>query len=259
MTDHLTQLVVWLNTAANDVGQVVLAPVALVPGWLSVAVTGAVAGVLLLVVFKYTSPQRTIKAARDRIKAERLSLRLFRECGAGSLRAQEQILAQAGWLLCLAVVPMLVMVVPVCLMLGQLSLWYEARPLRVGEEAVITLKLNGEGEMSSRPSVTLEPTDAVEVTVGPVRILSKNEVCWNVKALQPGQHLLVFEVQGEAHSKELAVGDGFMRVSTRRPEWDWSKALLYPGEEPFRPESAVASIEIDSPQRSSWEIGRAHV
>ena len=30
----------------------------------------------------------------------------------------------------LALVPMLVMLVPVCLLLGQLSLWYEARPLR---------------------------------------------------------------------------------------------------------------------------------
>ena len=53
---------------------------------------------------------------------------------------------------------MLVMVVPVILILGQLSLWYQARPLRVGEEAVVTLKLNGgaillaRGESASRPT-----------------------------------------------------------------------------------------------------------
>lgn len=255
MTDLLTQLVVWLNTAANALGRIVLAPVALVPGWLSVAVTGAVAGVLLLVVFKYTSPQRTIKAVRDRIKAHRLSLRLFRECGAPTLRAQQEIFAGAFQLLLLALAPMLVMVVPVCLMLGQLSLWYEVRPLRVGEEAVITVKLKGDGETSSRPAVVLGPTDALEVTVGPVRVLSKNEVCWNVKALQAGQHRLVFRVQGESHTKELAIGDGFMRVSSRRPAWDWWSALLYPAEEPFRPESAVDSIEIDYPQRSTWMSG----
>ena len=44
----------------------------------------------------------------------------------------------------LALVPMLVMIVPVLLLLGQLSLWYQPRPLRVGEEAVVALKLSGE-------------------------------------------------------------------------------------------------------------------
>jgi len=36
---------------------------------------------------------------------------------------------------------MLVMIVPMSLLLGQLSLWYQSRPLRVGEEAVVTCSL----------------------------------------------------------------------------------------------------------------------
>jgi len=36
------------------------------------------------------------------------------------------------------------MAVPVTLLLGQLALWYQARPLRVGEDTVITLELNGD-------------------------------------------------------------------------------------------------------------------
>ena len=41
------------------------------------------------------------------------------------------------------IVPMLVMVVPVLLILGQLALWYQSRPLQTGEEAVLTVKLKG--------------------------------------------------------------------------------------------------------------------
>jgi hypothetical protein len=46
-----------------------------------------------------------------------------------------------------------------------------------------------------------------------------------------------------------------MRVSVQRPAWDWSDALLHPAEPPFRPDSAVRSIEIDYPERSSWTSG----
>ncbi len=119
---------------------------------------------------------------------------------------------------------------------------------------MITLKLNGDAG-STWPAVSLKPTDAVDVTVGPVRVQSKREVCWNVKAREPGSHRLEFQVGDRTDSKELAIGDGLMRVSTQRPGWDWSDILLNPWEEPFRPEDPVRSIEMDYPQRSSWTSG----
>ena len=149
---------------------------------------------------------------------------------------------------------MLVMAMPVTLLLGQLGLWYQARPLRVGEEAVITLKLSGQPE-SPWPAVSLEPTDAVEVAVGPVRVRSQREVCWNVTARKPGSHRLVFQVGDQAIDKELAVGDGFMRVSTERPGWDWESILLNPGEARSAPTIRSESIAIDYPERSSWTSG----
>ncbi|MFO0841740.1 MAG: hypothetical protein U0797_04975 [Gemmataceae bacterium] len=179
-------------------------------------------------------------------------LKLFKESARVALRAQGRILVGAGRLMLLAVVPMLVMAVPVCLLLGQLSLWYQARPLRVGEEAVVTLKLNG---AEPRTEVALKVTDAAEVTLGPVRVPSKGEVCWQVRAREAGQHRLVFLVEGQEVEKDLAVGDGFMRVSALRPGWSWSDALLHPWEPPFRPGSPVQSVEIDYPRRESWTSG----
>jgi hypothetical protein len=46
-----------------------------------------------------------------------------------------------------------------------------------------------------------------------------------------------------------------MRVSTQRPGWDWSAILLNPAEQPFRPDDAVRSIEMDYPERASWTSG----
>ncbi len=254
MTNALAQITAWLNSPANSLGRLLLAPAGALPGWLSATLAASVTGVLLLAVFKYTSNQSAIQRVRNDINAHLLALKLFKDSARVSLGAQGRILLGAFRLFVLAVVPMLVMAVPVTLLLGQLSLWYQARPLRVGEDAVIALKLNGDAA-TAWPPVTLQPNDAVEVEVGPVRVRSQRMVCWNVKARQGGSHRLVFQVGDQAIAKELAIGDGFMRVSQQRPGWNWSDILLNPWEEPFRPDSSVRSIEISYPSRSSWTSG----
>ena len=254
MMDVLAQLVVWLNGLANALGRLLLAPVGVSPGWLSATVIAVVTGVLLLLVFKYTSNQRAIKRVRNDINANLLALKLFKDSAALAVASQGRILWGAVRLLVLALVPMAIMSVPVLLILGQLSLWYQQRPLAIGEDAVVTVKLNG-AAADPLPEVSLRPTDAVEITVGPVRVSSKREVCWNVRACQPGYHRLAFRVGDLAIDKELAVGDGYMRVSARRPQRDWEAVLRYPEEQPFGPDSPVRSIDIDYPAHSSWVSG----
>jgi hypothetical protein len=267
--DVLAQVVVWLNAVANAFGGVVLAPIAILPEWLSATLIAGVTGLLLLLVFKYTSNQRAIKAVRNDIKAHLLALKLFKDSTSVVLRAQGRVFLGAFRLLMLAVVPLLVMLVPVFLLLGQLALWYQHRPLRIGEDAVITVKLNGNAE-SSFPDVRLQPTNALEVREpGRVRVFSKREICWNITARERGYHRLVFHVDGQARKgdessskgsapfvadKELAIGDGFMQVSVQRPGWDWWEALLNPLEPPFRPDSPIRSIEIKYPGHSTWTI-----
>jgi hypothetical protein len=252
--ESLAQIVVCLNDLANAVGRLLLAPVGVLPGWLSATLIAAVTGVLLLAVFKYTSNQRAIKRVRNDINANLLALKLFKDSAALAVASQGRILWGAVRLLVLALVPMAVMTVPVLLILGQMSLWYQQRPLGVGEDAVVTLKLNG-ADADPFPEVSFRPTDAVKITVGPVRVPSKQEVCWNIKACENGYHRLVFQVGDLAVVKELAIGDGYMRVSARRPGRDWQEALLYPDEQPFAPDSPVQSIDIDYPPRSSWTSG----
>jgi hypothetical protein len=252
--DVLARLTVWLNAAANALGRWLLAPVAVLPGWLSATLAAAVTGVVLLVFFKYTSNQRAIKRVRNDIDANLLALKLFKDSARATVRAQGRLLLGAGRLFVLALLPTAVMALPVTLILGQLSLWYQQRPLRVGEEAVVTLALNGDAS-TPLPEVSLRPTDAAETTVGPVRVFSKREVCWNIRARESGYHRLAFQVGDREADKELAVGDGFLRVSARRPAWVWSEALMHPAEMPFPPESPVRSIEISYPARSSWTCG----
>jgi hypothetical protein len=250
----VAHILVWLNAVANALGRILLAPLSVAPGWLSATLVGAASGVLLLAVFKYTSSQGSIKRVRSDIKANLLALRLFKDSAVVAMRAQGNILVGAFWLLLYAIIPMVVMFVPVLLILGQLALWYQSRPLRVGEEAILTLKLQGNSP-SVLPDVRLEPETAIAVVIGPVRVQSQQEMCWNVQARENGYHNLRFQVGGQTFDKGLAVGDGFMRVSIKRPGLHGSDLLLHPAEEPFAADSPVQSIEITYPKRTSWTSG----
>ena len=250
----LTTAVVWLNRIAGAIAGVVLAPVAWLPGWLSATLIAIATGIGMLVAFKYTSHQAAIKRTRDQIKANLLALSLFKDDLRVGLRSQGRILFEAGRLLALSLVPMLVMLVPMCLALGQLALWYQARPLAVGEEAVVTVRV-ADGAEAMLDRIALLPSDAATVAVGPVRVPAKKMACWNIKTQQPGMHELAFELDGQRATKQLAIGDRYMPVSLERPSWNWSAALVHPHEPPFAADSPVQSIEVVYPERSSWTSG----
>jgi hypothetical protein len=252
VTDLLTQVVVLLNGCANALGGVLLMPIEWLPGWLSATMVAAVTGVALLAVFKFTSNQAAIKRVKDEIKANLLALKLFKENTSVVFRAQGSILLGALRLAWFAIVPMLVMTVPVLLILGQLSLWFQSRALKVGEQAIVTLNVADGATISN---ARLEPTAAIDVPVGPLRVPSERQVCWRIKALEPGRHQLMFRLGEQTADKELAVGDRFMRVSSLRPAWSCGDALLYPAEKPFTRTSPIQSISIDYPRRSSWTSG----
>ena len=251
----LAQITVWLNTVMNGLGKLLLGPlIGALPGWLSNTVVAAVTGVFLLVIFKYISNQRAISRVRDSIKANMLALKLFKDSMAVTLQSQGRLFQGALLLLVHAIRPMAVMIVPISLVVLQLMLWYQARPLRPGEPAVVVMQLNGEAD-EPWPVVSLEATPAAEVSIGPVRVLSKREICWEIKARQNGNQPLIFQVDQEKFEKELAIGSGFMPVSVERPGWRWSSIMRHPRERPFAPDSVVQSIAIDYPDRFSGIFG----
>lgn len=254
MTGALTAVVVALNAVATALGAL-LYPIGWLPGWLSATLVGVLTGAAMLVAFKYTSNQRAIKRVRQSIRANLLAVKLFKDNIGLGLKSQARVFLGALRLLLLAVVPILAMIVPTVLLLGQLGAWYQAAPVPVGEETVVAVKLSGE-PAEPMPAVELDPNSAVEVLAGPVRVSSEREVVWNLKAKESGYHTLQFRIDGLTAEKQLAVGRGVMRVSPVRPERKWSLALLEnPRESPFGSDSVVKSIEIDYPTRSSWTSG----
>src|SRR5262249_599020 len=151
----LTSIVVTLNAVASALG-VVLYPIGWLPGWLSATLVSVLTGAVMLLAFKYTPNQRAIKRVRQGIRANLLAVKLFKDNIGLGLKSQARVFFGALRLLVLAVVPILAMIVPTGLLLGQLGAWYQAAPVPVGEETVVTMKLNGEPD-APMPKVELVP------------------------------------------------------------------------------------------------------
>lgn len=246
----LATVISWVNMLSNVLGWFCLSPVVVLPGWLSIAIISAVTGLFFLVVFKYTSNQRAIGRVKDDMKAQMLAIKLFKDSLSVTLMAQCRLFKGALLLLVNAIVPMLVMILPMSLLLAQMALWYQYRPLLPQEHAVLTVDVD-----ESWPTVSIEGDPAFEVTSGPVRILSKRQICWEIKALQNGYHRIMLQTGQQYFEKDLAVGDGLMRISSKRPGWEWTDILMNPVEGPLRPDSIVRSVSIRYPDRPALASG----
>ncbi len=254
MMDVLSLLFYWANIPANAIGGILLAPVGVMPGWLSSTSISAMAGLVLLIIFKYTSNQAAIAGIRNTINANMLAMKLFKDNFSVTLKAQGQLFKCAFLLLFQSVLPLLVMMVPVTLLLAQMGLWYQHRPLQIGEETIVTLELlkNNNGIL---PEVSMVPNPSIEIVTGPVRVFSKKEVSWKIKVLENGNHHLMFHMEGRQVEKKLAVGNGFMRISGKRPGLYWADIILNPLEKPFEKDAAVQAVSITYPERQSFSSG----
>ena len=244
----IAHIITWLNGWMNALSVALRGPMSAMPPWLSLTIISSVLGVVMLIPVKYISPQTAISRARDRIKARLLAMKLFKDNIPVVLKSQMQVILAALMLPVYMLPPVLVMLLPFSLVLGQMGVWYQARALDVNEQAVIVMQLS-ESENSLLPPVVWLSTDAVEVVAGPVRVPSKQQVYWKIKAIQPGVHQLQFDVGNFRVSKELSIGSGFMPVSMKRPSMHIGDLILYPAEKPFGKDSLVQSIEIGYPDR----------
>jgi hypothetical protein len=246
MMNIIAQFIAWLNSGMNAVSALLSGLMRSAPTWLSLTVVSILLGIIMLVLFKYTSPQTALGRVRDRIKANLLAMKLFKDSVPAVLRAQLRVFTASAMLLVYSLLPVLVMILPFSLVLGQLSVWYEAQPLDIGAETVIEMQLSD----APMPEVALLPTDAVRIVVGPVRVPSEQQVYWKIEAMQPGVHTLQFKAGQELSEKQITIGTDRNPVSIKRPALHVGDMILYPAEKPFTKDSAVQSIAIDYPERT---------
>ncbi len=231
-----------INSVVTGLFDLVVWPfAALSPIWALLAVS-LLAGVLMLWLFGKTSNQARIHSVRDWIRGNMLAIRLYGDDVGLLFKLQGRILGATLTYMRLALVPLLVMLVPVLLILIQLDLRFAVRPLAPGESTVVKVMLRA-GSALTAP-VTLEAPDGVDVETQAVRIESLGELAWRVSGKVPGRHRLVVTAGEERLEKTFVVGSRWGAISKRRTGEGFLDALLHPGEPPIDASSPVKAIEV---------------
>src|SRR5256885_9368773 len=97
-----------------------------------------VIGLLMVVVFGYTSDQKAIHTAKDHLKAHLLELRLFQDQIGVVTKAYGRILLATGRYLRLAFKPLLIVIVPLTLLMVQIDRYLGMTP--IGSEHAFLVK-----------------------------------------------------------------------------------------------------------------------
>ncbi len=204
-------------------------------------VVSLVVGLLMVVLFGYTSDQKAIGIAKDQLKAHLLAVRLYRDQIPVVMGSYGKILRGTGRYLELAFKPLLYVIVPITLLMVQMDRYLGATPLAPDVPFLLSVH-TGSNALSD---VTLDLPPEITMTAPPVHVPSTNEIIWRLAGSKEGKYEVKIAAAGQAAAKAVCVGSDLPRISTIRLRGHfWER--MFSSAEPALPEnSPIESISIN--------------
>jgi hypothetical protein len=211
---------------------------------LLVLVISIVIGLLMVIVFRYTSDQKAIGRAKDRLKAHLLAVRLFQDQLPVVMRAYGRILRGTGSYLRLAFTPFLIAILPITFLIVQLDRYFGWMPLRPAQTFLVEAHVDDPAN-----EVELQLPPELASTAPAVHIPNDKEVVWRVAAQGEGQYEIHIAAAGQTASKQVVVAPGLSRISPVRLRGNFWERLFTSGEPALAQNSPIRSIAITYPPR----------
>ena len=231
------------NSFMTFIFRLLLAPFqSMDPLW-GLLIISILTGIFMLWIFKMASNQQAIGVTKNRIKAHLLAIRLYRHDVKLSLIAMGQIFAENGRYFLLALRPMLVMIVPMLLLLFQLSVRYGNSAAPPEKPLLISVRVS---ETADPKQIILHPTMGITIETPALFVSQTNQLYWRIRPQQNGIATLTFQYIDRTESKKLAVGTRRQPLATKRVPTSFA-AFLYPVEHTLKSDSFLREIKVDYP------------
>lgn len=225
--------------------EVLLRPLDHLAPWASLAVVGAVTGLVMLVVVRRTSPQRLIGRARAQMAAALYEMRLYLDHPGRVLAAQGRMIGWTVVYLACLLPSLLVLAAPLGLLYLHLEIRHGVAPLPAPSTIVLRVEL---AEGASTRDVTLEPRGDVRITAR-VRADDEPAVYARLAIGGPGAHEVIVRAGGVAVSKRLDAAPGADVVSPERRAGLAHAWTL--GAEPPIDDGPIRALSVAHPDRDS--------
>lgn len=216
-----------------------------VPSGIVLGISLVVALVMVLV-FGYTSDQKAIHKAKDRLKAHLLALRLFQDQIRVVLRSYVRIVLATGNYLRLAFKPLLFVIVPITFLIVQVDRYMGSKPLSTGQSFLINARIDGP-DLLNQASLRL-PTGLAS-TAPPVHDSAENKITWRVIAERAGKYAVNIQVADQLFAKRVVVGSGVQRLSPVRLRGKFWERFFVSAEPALPANKSVEAIQVQYPAR----------
>ena len=206
-----------------------------------------VIGLLMIVLFGYTSDQKAIGIAKDQLKAHLLAVRLFQDQLHVVMGSYGRILRGTGRYLKLAFMPLLYVILPITFLIVQLDRYLGSTAIQPDAAFLLTARLTNPDAIND---VALELPPEVTMTAPPVHVPAAREVVWRLSASKDGAYDLKLAAGGQTVTKALKVSNDVVRVSPVRLRAQFWERIFSSAESALPDNSPIAAVAIDYPDRN---------
>jgi len=217
-----------------------------------VVVLSIVIGLLMILVFGYTSNQKAIKIAKDQLKAHLLAVRLFQEQLHVVVGSYGRILRGTGRYLRFAFMPLLYVIIPITLLIIQVDRYLGATAIHPNTAFLLTAKVSNPDSLDG---LSLELPPGIDMTSPPVHVSADGEVVWRLEASKDGAYEVKVAAAGQSVGKSVQVSSGIPRLSPVRLRGHFWERLFFSAESALPDSSPVESIAVSYPERTIDIVG----
>lgn len=217
--------------------------------WLSL-----LTGVGMAWAFKVTSNQKAIKAAKDKIKAPILEMRLYQDDPflifqglGGALRGNFRYLGHI-------LVPFVVIVIPVMVIFMQMDQRYSKAQLIPGSTTLLSVQLR-DGLDPFTNEIALELDNALKIVGNPVRDAVTRETDWQIKVDRGGTHNVTLSLDGASYVVPIVAEKSYRMIPFARTDGKILEPLIHPALPAFKGNSPFARVSVEYPSKSHWLFG----
>jgi hypothetical protein len=205
-----------------------------------VIIVSIVVGLIMVVLFGYTSDQKKIHVAKDQLKAHLLAVRLFQDQLPVVMKTYGRIILGTGRYLRLAFMPLLYVIIPITLLIVQMDRYLGLNPVQTSQAFLVSVK----AAPDVLNDVKLDLPAELAPSAPAVHIPADNEVVWRVVAAKDGTYNINVGAGGQTFSKQVVVSPDISRLSPVRLRDHWIDRMFTSGEEALPSNGPIESIDV---------------
>ncbi|MDQ1350009.1 MAG: hypothetical protein QG657_310 [Acidobacteriota bacterium] len=242
-----------INYVITRVFDIILYPFGFINPFWGVLFLSILMAFVVLMIYKKISSPKTIKITKEKIKANILAIRIYKDFWRVILSSFFKSLYYTGKYFSLNLVPLLVIIPILFPVFVQMDVRYGMRPFRVGEEIVIKAwvaqdpigleaQLLENGNIKTKMNPVFINGFSDEKKQQPIK-----EIDWKIEAVRAGISNIQVKINTRAYEKSLIIGNYSGALSNRKySESTWGH-FLYPVEGLFGETGVVEDIYIEYP------------